>query len=212
MSQVLPVLYSFRRCPYAIRARLAVVKSGTQVELREVELRNKPAALLQASPKGTVPVMVLPSGEVLEQSLDIMHHCLQRNDPDSWLGSEEPETRSIIEFNDGEFKRLLDQYKYPEKSKVPVIDSQLAAIPMLSNLEDRLKLHKCLLGDSYSVADIAIFPFIRQFAAVNDDWFRAQDIPHLQGWLDTLLQSELFKAAMAHFPRWERENRPVLFP
>lgn len=204
---MLPILYSFRRCPYAMRARLALVVSGTQCELREVVLRNKPAELLEASPKGTVPVVVTTAGEVIDQSLDIMHWALERHDPDQWqvpaTGSREAMLELIAEC-DERFKHDLDRYKYPDRYP----DSSGSAhhrergAQWLAGLDDRLSLSSQLFGDRPCLADAAIMPFVRQFAQVDRQWFDKQPWPALRRWLDDWLDSALFKSIMAKYPPW----------
>ncbi|MDD2846082.1 MAG: glutathione S-transferase [Rhodoferax sp.] len=196
MSTALPVLYSFRRCPYAIRARLALAASGQAYALCEVVLRDKPAALLRASPKGTVPVLVLPDGRVLEQSLDIMLWALQRHDPQQWLGADSAALRDMLVLVaecDGPFKQALDRCKYPQR--YPDSDPEQAwpaASAWLGLLEARLARTAWLCGARAALADVAIFPFVRQFAAIDPGWWRAQPWPHLQGWLQHWLGSALF--------------------
>lgn len=174
----LPVLYSFRRCPYAMRARLALAVSGQVCELREVVLRAKPQGLLQASPKATVPVLVLPDGTVLEQSLDIMRWALACNDPAGWLTpslGDEAGMLALIAECDGPFKQALDRCKYP--SRYPEADAALArarAVEWLQGLEARLAEQPFLFGTQVALADMAIAPFVRQFAGIDADWWAAQ--------------------------------------
>jgi glutathione S-transferase len=203
---VTPVLYSFRRCPYAIRARLALWQAGVVVALREVVLRDKPAAMLEISPKGTVPVLQLPDGRVLEESLDIMHWALQQNDPGGWLRTgDSAEQGALIARNDTNFKPLLDRYKYaerfPEKSAVAWRHAAIAA--HLAELEVRLTKHAFLLGDTASLADAALFPFVRQFAAVDAAWFEKAPLPALRRWLKVWLASPLFAAVMLRHRTWQ---------
>ncbi|OOG39769.1 glutathione S-transferase [Polaromonas sp. A23] len=209
----LPILYSFRRCPYAMRARLALAISKQPHELREVVLRNKPADMLAASPKGTVPVLVLPGGEVIEESLDIMRWALARNDPAQWLSppqASQQEMDALIDANDGDFKRYLDRYKYPnrypQESEGDVAGFALKhrseAAQWLAQLNDRLA-SGWLLGAQASLADMAILPFIRQFARTDADWFAAQPWPRLQSWLAVFEGSELHAGVMAKHPPWE---------
>ncbi|TVO66802.1 glutathione S-transferase [Denitromonas ohlonensis] len=201
-----PILYSFRRCPYAIRARLALWQAGVVVALREVVLRDKPVHLLELSPKGTVPVMRLPDGRVLEESLDIMHWALQQNDPDGWLRTgDSAEQAVLVARNDIDFKPLLDRYKYaerfPEKSAVAWRNAAIAA--HLTDLEARLTDHAYLFGDTPSLADAALFPFVRQFAAVDAAWFEKAPLPALRRWLKVWLASPLFAAVMVRHRTWQ---------
>ncbi len=194
-----PILYSFRRCPYAIRARLALAVSGTAVEHREVKLRDKPAAMLAASPKGTVPVLVLPDGRVIDESLDIMRWALARNDPEGWLAGDDA---ALIAANDGAFKGHLDRYKYPERYAADGVDHRAAGLAMLGALEQRLGEQAYLGGDRFGLADAAILPFVRQFAAVDREWFAAQDLARVQGWLAAFVGSPLFEGVMAVREPW----------
>lgn len=204
-----PVLYSFRRCPYAIRARLALAVSGTRCELREVTLRAKPAAMLSASPKGTVPVLVLPGGEVIDQSLDIMRWALGRRDPEQWLARDDA---GLIAENDGAFKHALDRYKYPERYTLDPLAHRALGLAFLHALDARLAAHGQLCGSARGVADAAIMPFVRQFAAVDRDWFDAQPLPHLRTWLDGHLASALFEAIMLRVPPCTPQDSPIFLP
>ncbi len=204
----LPVLYSFRRCPYAIRARMALWAAGITVTLREVKLAAKPPALLAASPKATVPVLVLADGTVIDQSLDIMRWALGQNDPEGWLAGDEP---ALIAVNDGPFKHHLDRAKYPGRYDEDGIDHRAAGLALLGNLEARLERAACLCGPTRSLTDIAIFPFIRQFAAIEPEWFAAQPLPRLQFWLEALAGSELFAAVMPKLAPWADGDVPVRF-
>ena len=212
----LPVLYSFRRCPYAMRARLALAVSGQVCELREVVLRNKPQGLLQASPKGTVPVLVLPSGQVLEQSLDIMLWALAQHDPEGWLSPSDgtmADMLALIAECDGPFKQALDRCKYP--SRYPDADPALArtqAVDWLQTLETRLTHHTCLYGNRAALADMAIAPFVRQFAGIDDVWWSAQPWPRLQAWLAHWQASPLFEQVMPKLPAWVDGTQGVPFP
>lgn len=205
----LPVLYSFRRCPYAMRARMALWAAGERVELREVKLAAKPTALLAASPKGTVPVLVLPDGRVIDQSLDIMRWALAQNDPESWLQGDDP---ALIAANDGPFKHDLDRAKYPGRyDEDSVTDHRAAALAHLAPLETRLADRQFLTRDTCALTDIALFPFIRQFAAIDPAWFAAQPLPRLQVWLERLLASDLFAHVMPKFAPWKEGDPTVAF-
>lgn len=193
----IPILYSYRRCPYAMRARMALWAAQVAVELREISLRDKPAHLLQISPKGTVPVLQLPGGTVLEQSLDIMHWALSQQDPQGWLNADHAAMHALIARNDGEFKKALDRYKYPDRyPEHPQQVYRAQGEQFLQCLEAALALHDYLLGDAPSMADVAIFPFIRQFAAVDAPWFAGKPYPRLQAWLNQWLESALFAQIM----------------
>ncbi len=197
----LPILYSYRRCPYAMRARMALKYAGIPVEIREISLKDKPAHMLQVSPKGTVPVLVLPSGKVIDQSIEIMHWALHENDVDGWLSADASQTRQLIDENDGSFKQALDKYKYairfPEQS-TQVYRTQGEAF--FSKLERKLEGTSFLVADTLSLADIAIFPFIRQFAAVDTAWFESADYLKLKTWLKHLVESALFQSVMEKQP------------
>ena len=213
----LPVLYSFRRCPYAMRARLALAVSGQSVELREVVLRSKPPELLAASPKATVPVLVLPEGRVLEQSLDIMQWALARHDPASWLQAPLAEMLALIAEVDGPFKHHLDRYKYPgryeDDSCSRTVDMhRSAAGHMVSEWEQRLAGQPYLFGPHPTLADRAIAPFVRQFAHVDAAWFAAQPWPQVQKWLVDFEDSALFAIAMQKFAPWQSGSAGPPFP
>jgi len=214
-AATLPILYSFRRCPYAIRARLAIARAQTPVELREVALRDKPEQLLTHSPKGTVPVLVLPDGRVLEQSLEIMHWALHQHDPDHWLPtSPEQQTAcdALIAHNDDPFKTHLDHYKYAVRHpEHPAEHYRQQGQQTLAALEARLCRHSGLVADPIGLADIALFPFIRQFAFVDKHWFDRAPYPQLQRWLQTLLDSALFATVMDKQRPWKPGDPTTVF-
>ncbi|PSJ39965.1 glutathione S-transferase [Allosphingosinicella deserti] len=189
-----PLLYSFRRCPYAIRARMALAVSETACTIREVSLRDKPADLIAASPKATVPVLVLAGGNVLDESLDIMRWALRRNDPERWLDGDDA---GLITANDGPFKHHLDRYKYPDRFGSNPAAHRAAGLDILAALEARLIGSACLCGQTRSLTDAAILPFVRQFAAVDFAWFEAQTLPALRRWLKSELASPLFVQVMS---------------
>lgn len=204
-----PILYSFRRCPYAMRARLALAISQTRCELREIKLSAKPQAMLDASPKGTVPVLILPGGEVIDQSLDIMHWALASNDPEGWLNRNDG---SLIAVNDGRFKQDLDRYKYPDRYGVDALVHRTGGLEFLHELEHRLTEAPNLCGSSRGLTDAALAPFVRQFAAVDQDWFEQQELPQVQRWLSDYLASALFAGIMLRVPPWSPADAPVYFP
>jgi glutathione S-transferase len=208
----LPVLYSFRRCPYAIRARLAIVVSGLSVELREVSLANKPPSMLEASPKGTVPVMILPDGHVLEQSLEIMAFALEFNDPFNWLGLVSPEAMAMVELVDYVFKAHLDGYKYPDRHGNKADYHRSAGLDILARFDWLCARQNYLAGPNFSLIDAAIFPFVRQFAAVNAAWFGDQPLPALQAWMRDIAESSLFETVMTTFPLWQAGKVGDRFP
>ena len=192
-----PFLYSFRRCPYAIRARLALAVSGTACRIREVSLRDKPAALVEASAKATVPVLVLDDGRVIDESLDIMRWALGRNDPEGWL---EGDDAALIAANDTVFKHHLDRTKYPERYGVDPAEHRVRALDILVGLDRRLARSAWLCGGRRSLTDAAIMPFVRQFAAVDRAAFDAAPLPDLQRWLALQLESPLFVQVMRPLP------------
>jgi len=211
---MLPVLYSFRRCPYAIRARMALYYAAIRVELREVFLAEKPQSLLEASSKGTVPVILLPDGRVLDQSIDIMHWALAANDPDRWWQDAlAVETDALIEENDFSFKAHLDHYKYWERFPARKQKHyRKQAEKFLLQLEHKLGRQQYLVADAMTFADVAIFPFVRQFAFVDKPWFDQAPYPNLQLWLQSLLASPLFLKVMSKFPVWREGDVPLVFP
>lgn len=203
-----PVLYSFRRCPYAIRARLAVASAGIGVELREILLRDKPAAFLAASPSATVPCLVTDSG-VIDESLDVMLWALTQNDPEGWL--QMPEAgHDWITRADGPFKQALDRTKYANRYPGTDPENQRdAAAGFLSELDQTI--NEWIFGRP-TLADFAILPFVRQFAFIDKEWFDAQAWPRLQGWLERFLVSERFEQTMDKYPQWREGDAPVSFP
>ena len=202
------ILYSFRRCPYAMRARLALLASGTHCELREVKLSAKPEEMLEASPKGTVPVLVLEDGSVIDESLDIMHWALARNDADGWLAREDAD---LVAENDGPFKHALDRYKYPNRYDSDPLEHRAHGLGFLQRLESRLSANRQLAGADMGFTDAAIMPFVRQFAATDRDWFAVQPLPRLQAWLASHLESALFKLCMVKHTPWQAGDAPAIF-
>lgn len=194
-----PVLYSFRRCPYAMRARLALAVSGVRYELREVKLSDKPAAMLALSPKATVPVLHLADGRVIDESLNIMRWALAAHDPEAWLSRDDP---ALIAANDGGFKHDLDRYKYPERHGSDARAHRESGLTFLAVLERRLAVERHLCGAQRGLADAAILPFVRQFAGVDPAWFAHQPLAGVQTWLAGHLESDLFAAIMTLRPRW----------
>ncbi|MCD2449419.1 glutathione S-transferase [Methylicorpusculum oleiharenae] len=210
MNHDLPVLYSFRRCPYAMRARLAIRHANIKVELREIELRSKPAQMLEASPKGTVPVLVLGDGTVIDESLDIMLWALQQNDPGKWLQVNDFE--ALIQTNDSSFKYNLDRYKYAERyPEHPAGFYRQQGELFLAELESRLMRTQYLCGSYFSIADAAIAPFIRQFAAVDERVFQTLPYPALKRWLAAFLTLPLFDAVMSRYAAWKPGSSSVAF-
>ncbi len=213
----MPILYSFRRCPYAMRARLALAYSGQRVELREIVLKNKPQTMLDISPKGTVPVLLLDSGRVVDESRDIMSWALSNHDPKNWLRADNKQLNMqihrLMDRNDAEFKGFLDKYKYADRfPEFSQQDYRQQGEAFLATLESLLAKHQYLLDDRVSVADIAIFPFVRQFAFVDQAWFFASDYPALINWLNNMLASQLFADIMFKYPAWQPGDRTTYFP
>ncbi len=209
----LPVLYSFRRCPYAIRARMGLHLAQVQCELREIVFRNKPQHMLEISPKGTVPVLWFPqTGQVIEESLEILTWALEQSDILELL-PRSPEERSItqelVSTNDGPFKEALDRYKYPNRYPNEGIDplqQRSIALSILKDWEDKISQGGHLLGSRRSLADIALFPFVRQFSGVDPDWFATAPLPSLRTWLSDILNSEDFAAVMKKWPLWVEDS------
>ncbi|MEI4264164.1 glutathione S-transferase [Roseovarius sp. D0-M9] len=205
-----PILWSFRRCPYAIRARMAVLSAGLEVELREIKLKDKPQAFLSASPSATVPN--LQAGDLnLDESLDIMLWVLGQSDPHGLLKM--PNIgKTLIAQNDGPFKAALDHTKYAVRYPDRNPQSERAkASDFIQSLETRLAAQAFLTGDTPTLADIAIFPFVRQFAHIDRAWFDAQSWPHVILWLDGFLQSADFQTAMTKVPVWDGGPHLFLF-
>ncbi|WP_256440748.1 glutathione S-transferase [Polynucleobacter sp. MG-5-Ahmo-C2] len=199
----MPILYSYRRCPYAMRARMALKYAGIELEHREIALREKPKAMLLASSKGTVPVLCI-DGQVIDQSLDIIHWALDKSDPDGWKNVDESMANCWIEKNDGQFKILLDQYKYPNRypglNQDEVLNTTLEL--MLKPIEIALQANPYLMGNKLSWVDVAIFPFIRQFAGVNPPRFAALPLTATRRWLTQHIESQLFQSVMEKHPTW----------
>ncbi len=198
MSEAL--LYSFRRCPYAMRARLALRYSGVAVRIVEVSLKAKPAEMLALSPKGTVPVLSV-DGTVIDESLDIMRWALAQHDPEDWLRGGDPAVAALIAENDQVFKHHLNRYKYAERyPEQPMEHYRAEGEVFLHKLEGLLAGRAYLLADHPSLADMALAPFVRQFAHVDRDWFAGKPYSRLQQWLETIVQSPLFISVMAKTP------------
>ena len=210
MPDLLPVLYSFRRCPYAMRARLALHSSGIGYEHREVVLKQKPAHLLALSPKGTVPVLWLPGSirtPVLEQSWDIMRWALGQHDPEGWWPSSEAglaDALALLAHNDGPFKQQLDRYKYPNRSGLASGQADRdGAAEWLHTLDARLQAAPFLAGPQFGLADAALAPFVRQFAHTDPAWFADQPWRCLAQWLAAFEASERFATIMTRQAPWQ---------
>ncbi len=215
-----PILYSFRRCPYAMRARMAIAYANDVnnaevfVELREVWLKQKPRHLLDVSPKGTVPVLVLPEGNLLEESLDIMDWALSQSDPES-VGQIKANAfgRALVNENDQHFKLWLDRYKYADRyPEYEAISSREQGEHYIKKLERLLATRNYLLSDRLSDVDLAIFPFVRQFAMVDMSWFEQSEYRSVRRWLFELMNSGNFISIMKKYPVWQEDVLPTIFP
>jgi len=208
-----PVLYSFRRCPYAMRARLALYVSGQVCEHREVVLRDKPEEMTTISPKATVPVLEIAPGNVLEESLEIMLWALEKNDPEGWLTPEtgtKEDMLALIHRCESDFKPHLDRYKYANRyENADPLTHRTEAEKFLALLEHRLTETVNLFGPSPSLVDFAIAPFIRQFANTDRGWFDQAPYPALQAWLGGFIESGVFLAVMKKYPAWKPGDMPV---
>ena len=212
-----PTLYSFRRCPYAMRARLALAASGIKTELREVVLKDKPAELVAVSPKATVPVLQTETGRVIDESIDIMRWALDKRDPLNWYQTldrrQQIQCDELIANNDGDFKYYLDRYKYADRyPEHPESYYREQGEKTLQNLESLLIENGCLLSEKWTMADIALLPFVRQFALVDKDWFNTAPYPLVRDWLNHFLQSELFASVMTKYEQWHADQPQILFP
>lgn len=210
-SPRLPRLYTFRRCPYAMRARMALLQAGRPFEAVEVSLRDKPASLLALSPKATVPVLQLLDGSVIEESWDIMRWALAAPDAQGWWArAQSPANLDLVQRNDGDFKHHLDRWKYPQRyaseSLTPDAHRDRALDALLRPLEARLHSAPCLGGATPCATDLAVLPFVRQFASVDPGWFATLDLPSVRSWLNGWLVSPLFVACMYKLPA-EGANR-----
>ena len=212
-----PILYSFRRCPYAMRARFALAYSGIICYLREVDLKHKPQAMLDISPKGTVPVLQLPDGSIIDESLEIIHYALSQNDPNGWSdvsADKQAEIDRLIKKNDTEFTPLLRKYKYFERYPESLQQDYRQEIEalFLRDLEKRLGQHAYIAGEHISTADIAIFPYIRQFAYADEEWFFTSGYTYIIKWLQGFLDDPLFDIVMRKYMPWKEGDVTVVFP
>ncbi|WP_201347076.1 glutathione S-transferase [Neptunomonas japonica] len=223
----LPILYSLQNCPYAMRARLAILLSQQSVRLRPIVMKNKPEEMLAASPKGTVPVLVFENNKenlklsynnqsIIDESLDIMLWALNSNDPHDLLYSQHesalPEMLKIIEENDKKFKPNLELYKHAKRFHEDTQEQyRLACEPFVQTLELRLSRHEFLMGDTLSLLDYALLPFVRQFSKVNRQLYLQGPYTHLQRWLNSHLQSRLYAQAMFKHPLWLDNHEESLF-
>ena len=208
-----PILYTFRRCPYAMRARFAIRSSKIIVEIREIKLQEKPSEFLKLSPKGTVPVLISSSGVVLEESLDIIYWALNKNDPHKWLAKgklENQDIRKLLDDLENKFKPNLDKYKYPSRfSGVDQYFHRDKNLCFLKKLNSYLENNKSLNCEHLSLLDYAIFPFIRQFRNVDQDWFDKLNFIFLNKWINQIIDSEDFSSIMKKFKKWEPNDVPI---
>ena len=209
----LPILYSFRRCPYAMRARMAIHISDQRCELREVLLRDKPPSMLEYSAKGTVPVLILQDGKVIDESLDVIDWALNLNDPDDWQRSKNKEkTKELIKINDGEFKYHLDRYKYSKRydNEDPEFHRK-KCLKFIESINNELNNSKYIFDDNISYADIVLLPFIRQFRIADIEWFDSLPYDNLKKWLSSFLGSSLLNSIMKKYDLWKEGDKSIVF-
>ena len=212
----MPVLWSFRRCPYAMRARLAVDASQQQVKLREILLRDKPDAFVAISPKATVPVLQCDDDNVLEESRDIMFWALESNDPEGWLDIWHQAPTEVTRFFDrldGSFKADLDRYKYASRYDADAaLKHRDAGVIFIAELDHILAQQPALSGAKLGLLDYACLPFIRQFRIADSEWFDQQNWPHLHPWLQSFFASARFERVMQKYSPWCDGEQGVDFP
>lgn len=218
MSEImaLPVLYSLRNCPYAMRARMAIYASGQQVHLRDIVLSDKPAEMLQASPKGTVPVLVTADNQVIDESLAVMLWAFTQSDPQNYLGGDSPSALAdmllLISLFDSEFKGHLEKYRCSKRYHEPSLtEDRMQCERYLVDLESRLCRHQYLMSDKPSLVDLALVPFIRQFGRVERQWYLRAPYPKLRQWLNSYLQSRMFSKVMTQYPMWLDTKQDIVF-
>ena len=209
----LPILYSFRRCPYAMRARMAIHTSGQKCELREVLLRDKPPSMLEYSAKGTVPVLILQDGKIIDESLDVIDWALNLNDPDNWQRSKDTEkTKELIKINDGEFKYHLDRYKYSKRydNEDPEFHRK-KCLKFIESINNELNNSEYIFDDNISYADIVLLPFIRQYRIADIEWFDSLPYNNLKKWLSSFLDSYLLNSIMKKYDLWKEGDEVTIF-
>ena len=209
----LPILYSFRRCPYAMRARMAIHISGQKCEIREVLLRDKPPSMLEYSAKGTVPVLILQDGKVIDESLDVIDWALNLNDPDDWQRSKDTKkTKELIKINDGEFKYHLDRYKYSKRydNEDPEFHRK-KCLKFIESINNELNNSEYIFDDNISYADIVLLPFIRQFRIADIEWFDSLPYNNLKKWLSSFLDSYLLNSIMKKYVLWKEGDEVTIF-
>lgn len=212
----LPILYSLRRCPYAMRGRMGIALSKQQVLLREIVTKDKPSELLGSSPKGTVPVLVLPDGQIIEESLDVMNWALQQNDPQDLLRSSNPtlsqQVHQLIKVNDNEFIGHLEKYRASVRYRnIDTEQRRQACEGFISNLEALLTDQAYFFGETPSLADFAVMPFVSQFARVEKKWFVQSEYQNVGRWLRAHLESKLYTQVMKQYPLWNETKQDCLF-
>ncbi len=215
-AKTLPILYSLRNCPYAMRARIAIFKSKQTILLRDLVLSNKPTEMIAASPKATVPVLVLTDGTVIDESLEVMLWALKETDPDDLLHNHItntlPEMLQLINEFDHDFKSCLEQYKCAKRYREnDLLEHRENCEVYIKKLEQRLTRHLFLMSDKESLADIALLPFIRQFARIERQWYLQSPYPNVRQWLNNYLQSSMFTKVMAKQSLWLDSREDVLF-
>ena len=214
----MPILYSFKRCPYAMRARMALYLSDISCELREVSLKNKPPSMIKLSPKGTVPVMLLENGKVIDESIDIINWCLEQKFffEDKLSKSETLYTERTISLFDSTFKFHLDRYKYSSRyNDVDESHHRECCFNILKEIELYINdsNHDWFFTNSINKIDIAILPFIRQFRIANSEWFdNNEEIPKVKKWLSKFLKSTILKNVMINYKVWDEDSPVSLFP
>ena len=211
-----PYLYSLRNCPFAMRARLAIYKSAQPVFIREVDLRDKPSAMLIDSPKATVPILVVSQTLIIEESLEVMLWSLGQNDPQNLLRhNDDNKFNDILTFIyrfDHGFKPALEDYKCAKRYHEDSVCEQRAVCEVFINeLEQRLSRHQFVMDEQESLADIAILPFVRQFARVERKWYVQSSYPNVKRWLNSYLQYAIFSKVMTQFPCWKIGDKPVVY-
>jgi glutathione S-transferase len=211
-----PILYSLQHCPYAMRARMALLVAREDVHLRAIVTSDKPKEMLAVSPKGTVPVLVLEDGGLLDESLEIMLWALKKNDPQDLLRASDPSILTgmleLIDECDVGFRTNLKRYKHAKRFHIDTeIDLRSACEDYIQKLEDLLASQSYFFGDSLSLADLAILPFVRQFANTDKKWFRETHYKNLSRWLSTFMASILFSKAMKKYPLWNEDHEEFLF-
>lgn len=215
ISDKTPVLWSFRRCPYAMRARLAIKASGQAVALREILLRDKPEPFLAASAKGTVPVLMLLDGTVIDESRDVMFWALSQSDPEGWLdcyNQDKAQANAHLDALDHEFKHHLDRYKYATRYEdAEEVVHRTSGAAFLSAWNDILGTQTGLSGNRLGLLDYATLPFVRQFRIADPDWFDNQAWPHLHQWVQSFLASERFAAIMHKYKPWKETGEDIAF-